>query len=79
MLCIIDSFCRTYKDDLKVYFLLEAYLGGEVYRLLNKGGALSEPKAQFCSACVMEALEYLHLDGIVYRDLKPENLMVDHL
>ena len=57
---------------------MDAYLGGEVFGLLKREGPLPEKIARFCAACVLEALDYLHKKEVVYRDLKPENLMIDH-
>jgi len=42
----------------------------------NKG-ALTEPASQFYGGCLLEALGYLHARNIAYRDLKPENAMLD--
>ncbi|MBN3301111.1 cGMP-dependent protein kinase 2 [Amia ocellicauda] len=68
---------RTFKDSKYVYMLLEACLGGEIWSLLRDRGSFDEHTAKFCIGCVTEAFDYLHRSGTVYRDLKPENLMLD--
>lgn len=40
-------------------------------------GFFEEATARFCIGCVLEAFDYLHGMGVVYRDLKPENLLLD--
>ncbi|CAL8253465.1 unnamed protein product [Boreogadus saida] len=57
--------------------LLEACLGGEIWSLLRDRGSFDETTAKFCVGCVTEAFHYLHRSGVIYRDLKPENLMLD--
>ncbi len=51
--------------------------GGELFHHLDVEGAFDEPTAMFYAANVLLALEFLHSKGIVYRDLKPENLLMD--
>uniref|UniRef100_A0A8D3B132 cGMP-dependent protein kinase n=1 Tax=Scophthalmus maximus TaxID=52904 RepID=A0A8D3B132_SCOMX len=68
---------RTFRDDRFVYMLLEACLGGELWTVLRDMSYFDEPKARFCTGCVLEAFDYLHTMGVVYRDLKPENLLLD--
>ncbi|KAF5926720.1 hypothetical protein HPG69_001349, partial [Diceros bicornis minor] len=68
---------RTFKDNKYVYMLLEACLGGELWSILRDRGSFDEATSKFCVACVTEAFDYLHRLGIIYRDLKPENLILD--
>ena len=50
-------------------------MGGEFFRALQSrpGKCLSEDGSRFYAAEVVAALEYLHLMGLIYRDLKPES------
>ncbi|OTF71249.1 hypothetical protein BLA29_011366, partial [Euroglyphus maynei] len=68
---------RTFQDDFNVYFLLETALGGELWTVLRQRGPFNEQSVRFYAACVIEALQYLHSKNIIYRDLKPENCLLD--
>lgn len=68
----------TYNGCEHVYFLLEAALGGELFTTYEKMRFYgSERHARFYVACVVEALCHLHCRHVIYRDLKPENLLLD--
>jgi len=67
----------TFKDDLHIYMCLELVLGGELFSYLSNAGLVPADHAKFYAACVVSVFEYLHGKKIVYRDLKPENLLID--
>ena len=71
---------NTYHDDTFVYILLQLIQGGELYSYIHTKthDYLTEDSARFYAACVGEGLGYMHKQGYVYRDLKPENVLVDH-
>ncbi|XP_012718724.2 cGMP-dependent protein kinase 1 [Fundulus heteroclitus] len=68
---------KTFRDAEHLYSLTEACLGGNLSRLLKEKGYLDDGSAKFYTACVVEALSFLHCRGVVYRDVKPENVVLD--
>eukprot|EP00484_Ammonia_sp_Unknown_P023904 CAMPEP_0197038088 /NCGR_PEP_ID=MMETSP1384-20130603/15115_1 /TAXON_ID=29189 /ORGANISM="Ammonia sp." /LENGTH=813 /DNA_ID=CAMNT_0042468481 /DNA_START=54 /DNA_END=2495 /DNA_ORIENTATION=+ len=69
---------QTYNDKLRVYFLLDVCLGGELFTILRSRRYFNEPTAMFFAASVCEGFAYMHSLDIIYRDLKPENLILDN-
>jgi len=67
----------TFKDKLRVYLLLDVCLGGELFTILRRRRYFDEKATRFYAACVVEAFGYMHSINVIYRDLKPENLVLD--
>eukprot|EP00479_Gromia_sphaerica_P013959 TRINITY_DN804_c0_g1_i5.p1 TRINITY_DN804_c0_g1~~TRINITY_DN804_c0_g1_i5.p1 ORF type:complete len:366 (+),score=74.24 TRINITY_DN804_c0_g1_i5:239-1336(+) len=73
---LINLYC-TFNTKNCLYFLLEVALGGELFTVLRNRTYFDEATARFYAASVVLAFEYLHERDIIYRDLKPENLLLD--
>ena len=63
-------------DAQSVAVVLERLDGGDVQTLLQHSGALPEARARAIFSDVMQALAYLHEQGIVHRDVKAANLLL---
>ncbi|KAJ1867979.1 Serine/threonine-protein kinase Sgk2 [Coemansia sp. RSA 989] len=67
----------AFQTKEKLFFCLDYVNGGELFFHLQRERRFSENRARFYAAEITCALEYLHGMGVVYRDLKPENCLLD--
>jgi len=74
--CIVQ-FIKTFQDQHNVYFLTEFLGGGDLFVTIRQIEHLTKLQTQFFSGSICLALEYLHARTIMYRDLKPENVLLD--
>lgn len=60
-----------------MYFVLEFVPGGELFTILRTQGNFPEEQTKFYAAHIITIFEYLHSKNIIYRDLKPENVLIN--
>ncbi|CAL8467781.1 g7319 [Coccomyxa elongata] len=68
----------SFKDSSHLYMLMECVMGGELFTYLqSRSGPLKEDHARFYTASVVCGLEYMQERNLMWRDLKPENLLIE--
>ena len=67
----------AFQTASKLYLVMDYMRGGELFYHLRHLGRFSEDRARFYTAEVLLAFDALHSKKIIYRDLKPENVLLD--
>jgi len=75
---VVNLVC-TFQDERNLYMILDLVQGGELFSVIHTEtrDGIPNSHARFYAACILEALSHLHHRHISYRDLKPENVLVD--
>ena len=73
----IVPLCYAFQSESSLHLILELQAGGELFFHLRREGAFAESRVRLYAAEILLALEALHSAGYVYRDLKPENVLLD--
>lgn len=73
----IISLFFTFQDKFSLYFVLDYASKGELLNLIKSYGTLNEDCTRHLGAQILEAIKYMHDNGVIHRDIKPENILLD--
>ena len=72
----IMKMVKYLKNDSYIFFINEYIKGKELWEVIRDIGLLSKEQTQFYGGSILLAIDYLHKQKVIYRDIKPENVMV---
>ena len=67
----------SFINDGYLYFIMDYYPGGDLLHYMNKKDILTEDEARFYIAEIILAVESLHKNRCIHRDIKPDNIFID--
>jgi len=74
---MIVKLLAAFQDVKYLYLCLEYIVGGEFFTHLRRAGRFDNGTARFYASQIVMIFQYLHKMDYIYRDLKPENLLLD--
>jgi len=73
----IMKMVKYLKNESYIFFINEYIKGKELWEVIRDIGLLNKEQTQFYGGSILIAIDYLHKQKIIYRDIKPENVMVN--
>ena len=68
---------ETFEDQFKIYFIIDDLKGGSLFEKIIYDGCLSEVDAAAISAYLVSSLKYLHKNGVILRNMRPETIFFE--
>jgi len=70
---------NSFQNKSNLFMVMNLVQGGELFSVLHTATSdgVPESSAKFYAGCILEGLSYMHNRHMLYRDLKPENVLID--